>query len=101
MSILRAVKFLMELAFYTRHGILPSLLQFQNPVRFIRNYPKSRGMTLWVDTKDWLGGYPYEFARPEEILRFCRREFGMELINLRTTQTTGGNEFLFRKRGVQ
>ena len=32
-----------------------------------------RGMSLWHDYLDWLGGYPFEVARPEEILDFSRK----------------------------
>src|SRR5262249_50650952 len=29
-----------------------------------------RGMSLWYDMLDWLGGYPFETATPSEIARF-------------------------------
>lgn len=58
-----------------------------------------RGMTLWRDMFDWLGGYPFEVSRPEQILAFFReREF--ELENLRTCGgRMGCNEFVFRRKG--
>ena len=37
-----------------------------NPFTFIRDYPKRRGMSWKHDAHDWLGGYPYESATPEE-----------------------------------
>ena len=56
-----------------------------------------RGMSLWHDTVDWLGGYPFEVAKPEEILAFMRAR-GFSLL---TMVTCGGrmgcNEFVFRK----
>ena len=27
-------------------------------------------MSWWYDLIDWLGGYPYESASPEEVVRF-------------------------------
>jgi 2-polyprenyl-3-methyl-5-hydroxy-6-metoxy-1,4-benzoquinol methylase len=39
----------------------------QNPIAYIQNYSKSRGMHFSHDAHDWLGGYPYETARPEEL----------------------------------
>ena len=27
-------------------------------------------MSRWHDLVDWVGGYPFEVARPEEIFRF-------------------------------
>src|SRR2546426_517744 len=31
-----------------------------------------RGMSRWRDIVDWVGGYPYEVAKPEEIFDFYR-----------------------------
>ncbi|MEO8448670.1 MAG: class I SAM-dependent methyltransferase [Gemmatimonadota bacterium] len=57
-----------------------------------------RGMSAWRDVVDWVGGYPFEAATPEEIFRFCRdRGFALhELV------TCGGglgcNQFVFERR---
>jgi 2-polyprenyl-6-hydroxyphenyl methylase/3-demethylubiquinone-9 3-methyltransferase len=54
-----------------------------------------RGMSLWHDTVDWIGGYPFEIARPEAIFRFCR-ERGFHLQELKTCGGQHGcNEFVF------
>ncbi|TXG84720.1 MAG: class I SAM-dependent methyltransferase [Sphingomonadales bacterium] len=45
-----------------------------NPVRYIREYSKSRGMNFYNDVHDWLGGYPYESAAPTEIEEAMRNE---------------------------
>jgi len=59
-----------------------------------------RGMSLWYDMLDWLGGYPFEVARPEEIFRFLR-ERGFALRELTTAGSTGAcNEFVFRRDGA-
>lgn len=61
-----------------------------------RNYP--RGMSRWRDMVDWVGGYPFEVAKPEEVFRFMQ-ERGFELEHLRTVGGgLGCNEFIFRKR---
>lgn len=39
----------------------------RNPLSYIRQYPQNRGMRFMTDVRDWLGGYPYESASPEEI----------------------------------
>jgi len=57
----------------------------------------ARGMHPWRDVVDWVGGYPFEVAKPEEVFNFCR-ERGFELLKLRTCG--GGlacNEFVFRR----
>jgi 2-polyprenyl-3-methyl-5-hydroxy-6-metoxy-1,4-benzoquinol methylase len=39
----------------------------RNPWRFISDYHRSRGMNWHHDVHDWLGGYPYESALPDEV----------------------------------
>jgi len=56
-----------------------------------------RGMTLWYDMIDWLGGYPFEVASPEAVLRFLRAR-GFELRELATARGTAGcNEFVLER----
>ncbi len=56
-----------------------------------------RGMTLWYDMVDWVGGYPFEVARPEAILRFYR-DRGFTLRELKTCGGRHGcNELVFVK----
>jgi hypothetical protein len=87
----------MELAYIVRYQALPELIRFRNPFSFWRNYSKGRGMSAYIDTRDWLGGYPYEFASVDEIVRFCRAELGVRLVKLRAVNNLGVNEFLFQK----
>lgn len=42
-----------------------------------------RGMKIYHDTLDWIGGYPFEVASPEEIFRFWR-DRGFVLKELKT-----------------
>ena len=54
-----------------------------------------RGMSRWHDILDWVGGYPYEFAAPEDILDFYRAH-GFTLTRLRCRGVgLGCNEFVF------
>jgi 2-polyprenyl-6-hydroxyphenyl methylase/3-demethylubiquinone-9 3-methyltransferase len=64
---------------------------------YVRSWtePGPRRMSRWHDLLDWVGGYPSEVAKPEEIFRFCR-DRGFELRKL--TNAGGGlgcNEFVF------
>lgn len=56
-----------------------------------------RGMSAWRDVVDWVGGYPFEVARPEEIFDYFRsRGFHLD----RLTTCGGGlgcNEFVFTR----
>lgn len=42
-----------------------------------------RGMRIWTDMVDWVGGYPFEYAKPEEIFTFVR-DRGFTLRQLKT-----------------
>lgn len=55
-----------------------------------------RGMAPWRDVVDWVGGYPFEVAKPEEIIDFYRSK-GFDLERLRTCGGHGCNEFVFRR----
>jgi 2-polyprenyl-3-methyl-5-hydroxy-6-metoxy-1,4-benzoquinol methylase len=65
----------------------------------IRNYDKNslRGMSYWHDIVDWIGGYPFEVAKPEEIFEFFKKN-GFLLTKLKTLgRGHGCNEFVFIK----
>src|SRR5579883_1132738 len=94
----RPGKFLLEVTHFVRNGLLRKLASFENPISLFTEYSQGRGMSYWTDVRDWLGGYPYEFASADEIFRFCTRDLGMEMVNLRVTNTLGTNEFLFRRK---
>lgn len=61
-------------------------------------YGSVRGMSPWRDAVDWIGGYPYEFAMPEQIFDFYRRR-GFGLARLRTVNGLGCDEFVFERSG--
>jgi SAM-dependent methyltransferase len=62
------------------------------PLGLMQAYGK-RGMTAWTDAKDWMGGYPIEFAGYEETRKFCKDELGLDLANVLTGE--GCTEYLF------
>ena len=56
-----------------------------------------RGMRLSYDTVDWLGGYPFEVARPELLVEMARKR-GMRLLKMRTCGGRHGcNELVFQR----
>lgn len=68
-----------------------------NPLKSWHNYKRSRGMSAWHDVVDWIGGYPFEVAKPEEVFDFFR-DLGFVLRRLKTCAGgLGCNEFVFRK----
>jgi 2-polyprenyl-6-hydroxyphenyl methylase/3-demethylubiquinone-9 3-methyltransferase len=75
------------------------LIRLQDPLPFGRwkNQKKNRGMSVWHDLVDWVGGYPFQVAKPEEIFDFYR-EKGFHLVRLKTCAGGRGcNEFVFIK----
>lgn len=56
-----------------------------------------RGMSRWRDHIDWVGGYPYEAARADQIFAFFRSR-GYDLTQLRCSSgLLGCNEFVFTR----
>ena len=54
-----------------------------------------RAMDPWRNVVDWVGGYPFEVAKPDEIFEFYRQR-GFELQRLKTCAGGHGcNEFVF------
>lgn len=84
-------------AFYLRDA-LSDVLRGRNPVRRYHDYKQNRGMSVLHDWIDWLGGYPFEVAKPEEVFDFFR-DRGFELRRLTTCGgSLGCNEFVFARR---
>jgi 2-polyprenyl-6-hydroxyphenyl methylase/3-demethylubiquinone-9 3-methyltransferase len=59
---------------------------------------KERGMNRWHDMIDWVGGYPYEVAAPEEIFEFYKQR-GFALAKLRCGGVgLGCNEYVMVRK---
>jgi SAM-dependent methyltransferase len=84
--------------YFVAGGAVKDLLAGHNPRRRFTEYKKSRGMSRVHDIYDWLGGYPFEVAKPEQILDLYRLR-GFELVRLVTCAGGYGcNQFVFRRR---
>ncbi len=82
--------------FVAKH-LAVDILRGRAPLAPYRDYKKKRGMSIVHDWFDWLGGYPFEVARPEAIFDFYR-EKGFSLIRLKTCGgALGNNEFVFKR----
>jgi 2-polyprenyl-6-hydroxyphenyl methylase/3-demethylubiquinone-9 3-methyltransferase len=81
----------------TMVACLLRLVTLRNPMVPMLNWAQesqSRGMHGWYDLIDWVGGWPFEVARPEEVFRFVR-DRGFLLEELSTSIGHGCNEFAF------
>ena len=68
----------------------------RNPWKRYTEYSHARGMSPIRDWFDWLGGYPFEVAKPEHIILPLTKR-GYRLINLVTCGGTPGCvEYVFR-----
>jgi SAM-dependent methyltransferase len=78
-------------------GLVVDLFHGRNPSRRYREYKRTRGMSVLTDWFDWLGGYPFEVARPEQVFEFFRK-MGYRLERLKTCGGgLGNNEYVFAK----
>jgi SAM-dependent methyltransferase len=85
---------LMELKYVYWILIRPEIEAGRDPLNMMTNYGK-RGMTAWTDAKDWLGGYPMEFASYAETCGFCKTTADLDLVNVLTGE--GCTEYLFAR----
>lgn len=69
--------------YFALYGLKEDLLHFKKPWARYSEYRANRGMSLYYDWIDWLGGYPFEFARPDEIFEFFHQR-GFDLTKLVT-----------------
>jgi len=73
---------------YKKLSNLPEVL-----ARFMR-YKESRGMAMYNDIKDWLGGWPMEFAKRPDVKAWADRH-GLEMLIMKTGEAN--TEYLFKK----
>lgn len=88
-------------AIWIPYFVLPPLLldlvKLRDPTRIYREYKRERGMSKVHDWYDWLGGYPFEVAKPEQIFNLYKNQ-GFELQELITCGGgLGCNQFVFRR----
>lgn len=81
-------------------SLLYALVRFDLP-RYVRSWTEydrnSRGMSRWHDIIDWVGGYPFETAKPEQVFDFYRAR-GFVLNRLSTCGCgLGCNEYVFQR----
>lgn len=81
-----------------KYNIAYGLFHHANPFYYIFKYGENnRGMSAWHDLVDWVGGYPFEVAKPEKVFNFFK-EKGFRLEKIKTCGGgLGCNEFVFNK----
>jgi 2-polyprenyl-3-methyl-5-hydroxy-6-metoxy-1,4-benzoquinol methylase len=88
---------LLPVAVYTFVGLSISDLIARRPLRVFSRQAQVRGMSLWTDIVDWVGGYPFEVATPEQVIDFYLPR-GFSLNRLKTCGgKCGCNQFVFTR----
>lgn len=82
------------LPYFTLQTALAGVIRSGNPVSRFVQYKKERGMSVYHDWIDWLGGLPFEVAKVEEVFDFYS-EKGFKIERIKTTNRLGTNEFVF------
>ena len=81
------------------------MLKGRNPLRVMRDYAKSgRGVSWYVDVVDWVGGYPFEYTSPQQLIAYLK-DRGFRLLNISPDAGdkpfglfgTGDHRYLFRR----
>ena len=71
------------------------IIRLRNPLK--RHYGDTRGMKFYFDVIDWIGGYPFEVAKPKDICDFVEQK-GFLLLRIKNVGFRHGcNEYLFQK----
>lgn len=95
-AILRALLFPPIPLYFETKWMLGDLARGRVPFERWRT-ANDRGMSPYHDWIDWLGGYPFEVAKPEEVFAFYRaRGFRLEKL-VTCLGGLGNNEFVFRR----
>ena len=96
----KAIRFILVIYTLFRAWIIRFIKDFLKTANFLKSwneYGKNRGMSAWYDLIDWVGGYPFEVASPEQVFNF----FQDKGFTLQYLKTCGGgigcNEFVFKK----
>ncbi|WP_181936486.1 class I SAM-dependent methyltransferase [Hydrogenophaga borbori] len=93
----RVVVRLVFYPYFAAGRLLADILKRRNPFTSYAAYKSARGMSVVHDWEDWLGGYPFEVAKPEEIFERFRRH-GFTLEKMKTCAGgLGCNEFIFSR----
>ncbi|RWA63998.1 class I SAM-dependent methyltransferase [Mesorhizobium sp.] len=84
----------MEYWYIWRFRLGRNPLRLPSLVKQVYEKKKGRGMSYMTDVRDWLGGWPMEFAEDQPVVDFLKERFDFELVRMSTGEAC--TEFLFR-----
>lgn len=80
-----------------RFAMQKDLRKLPGLLKQVWSYRFKRGMNYFADVRDWLGGWPMEYAGDQEVVDLLEGELGFRLVNVKTGEAC--SEFLFRRSG--
>ncbi|MCF8048515.1 MAG: hypothetical protein K9L19_13280, partial [Desulfarculaceae bacterium] len=84
----------MELWYVWRFMMDKDWQKLRDVWRRAQEYKNQRGMNLFTDIRDWLGGWPMQFVHDADAVAFCE-DLGFALEKMATGKAN--TEFLFRR----
>ncbi len=85
----------MERWYVWRFMLGKNLLRLPVVLRRAATYKKDRGMAFWTDIRDWLGGWPMEFAKRADVKAWAERR-GLDVAKMKTGEAN--TEYLFKRK---
>jgi hypothetical protein len=85
----------MELWYLWRFMLNSSLRNLPAFVKRNLTYKNSRGMALYNDVRDWLGGWPMEFAKRNDVKQWTDKS-NLKMLIMKTGEAN--TEYLFKKK---
>lgn len=84
----------LELWYIWRFSLNRNILTLPKFLARIFGYKHSRGMAFYNDVKDWLGGWPMEFAKRADVKAWAAKH-GLEMLTMKTGEAN--TEYLFKR----
>jgi 2-polyprenyl-6-hydroxyphenyl methylase/3-demethylubiquinone-9 3-methyltransferase len=91
-------RFTWEWWYIWHHYMDQSVWNFPGFVRRVAVHRFVRGMNLFADLRDWLGGWPMQYTHDQEVVDLLEQECGFRLVNVATGEAC--SEFLFERTGT-
>jgi SAM-dependent methyltransferase len=84
-----------ELWYLWRFGLDRNPLRLPLLIKQIYDKKRQRGMNYMTDVRDWLGGWPMEYADDQDVIDNMKVKHGFALVNISTGEAC--TEFLFAR----
>jgi len=85
----------MEIWYIWRFMLDKKISKLPEVISLAFNYKQSRGMAMYNNLKDWLGGWPMDFAKRTDVRDWAERN-KLEMLTMKTGEAN--TEYLFGKQ---